>query len=179
MVNIEVEIVDANLDYNLLLGRNWIYEMDAIVSSLFLILCFPHEGRMVKFDQMDYSLGEFHESSESIAPLLDNPRQPIPYLGVGMYSSLMGNFDLPTLIASINDFSSSKVPSQREFFRTHYFSDPWPLPSSTTTLDEVKVGGMACATFATEISHQSIIDSADFDPTPFSIEELDGDVAMA
>jgi len=32
VVNIEVEIVDANLDYNLLLGRNWIYEMDAIVS---------------------------------------------------------------------------------------------------------------------------------------------------
>ena len=34
-VNIEVEVVDASLDYNLLLGRNWIYEMDAIASSLF------------------------------------------------------------------------------------------------------------------------------------------------
>ena len=34
-INIEVEIVDASLDYNLLLGRNWIYEMDAIASSLF------------------------------------------------------------------------------------------------------------------------------------------------
>jgi len=35
VVNIEVEIVDVNLDYNLLLGKNWIYEMDAIISSLF------------------------------------------------------------------------------------------------------------------------------------------------
>jgi len=50
VVNNEVEIVDVNLDYNLLLGRNWIYEMDAIVSSLFCILCFPHEGRIVKVD---------------------------------------------------------------------------------------------------------------------------------
>ena len=66
-----------NLDYNLLLGRNWIYEMDAIVSSLFHILCFPHEGRIVKFDQMDYSLGDSHAYSESIVPLVDNPRQRI------------------------------------------------------------------------------------------------------
>ena len=37
VVNIEVEIIDVNLDYNLFLGRNWIYEMDAIVSLLFCI----------------------------------------------------------------------------------------------------------------------------------------------
>ena len=48
--NIKVEIVDANLDYNLLLGRNWIYEMDSITSSLFHILCFPYEGRIVTID---------------------------------------------------------------------------------------------------------------------------------
>ena len=50
VINIEVEIVDANLDYNLLLRRNWIYEMDAIVSYLFHILYIPHEGRIVKID---------------------------------------------------------------------------------------------------------------------------------
>jgi len=48
--NIDIEIIDSNLYYNLLLRRNWIYEMDAIVSSLFHILCFPHEGRIVKID---------------------------------------------------------------------------------------------------------------------------------
>ena len=32
---IEVEVVDAPLDYNLLLGRNWMYHMQAIESSLF------------------------------------------------------------------------------------------------------------------------------------------------
>ena len=32
---IEVEVVDAPLDYNLLLGRNWMYSMQAVASSLF------------------------------------------------------------------------------------------------------------------------------------------------
>ena len=34
-VMIEVEVVDAPLDYNILLGRNWMYSMQAVASSLF------------------------------------------------------------------------------------------------------------------------------------------------
>ena len=34
-VAIEVEVVDASLDYNILLGRNWIYNMQAVALSLF------------------------------------------------------------------------------------------------------------------------------------------------
>ena len=34
-ITIKVEVVDAPLDYNLLLGRNWMYSMQAIASSLF------------------------------------------------------------------------------------------------------------------------------------------------
>jgi len=41
-----------------------------------------------------------------------------------MYSSLMGTFDIPSSMAQINAISSSKAPSGREFFRTHYFSNP-------------------------------------------------------
>ena len=56
VVNIEVEVVDANQDYNLLLGRNWVYEMDTVVSTLFRVICFSHEGKVIKVDQLDYSL---------------------------------------------------------------------------------------------------------------------------
>lgn len=108
-MNIQVEIVDVNLDYNLFLDRNWIYEMNVIVSSLFCILCFLHEGRIVKLDQMDYSPGDSHASSESIVPLVENPKQPIENLGVGMCSSLMGAFDILAPIARINAFSFSKA----------------------------------------------------------------------
>ena len=50
MVEVEVEVVDAPLDYNLLLGCNWTYAMVAVVSSVFHVLCFPHQGEIVTID---------------------------------------------------------------------------------------------------------------------------------
>jgi hypothetical protein len=41
-VNVEVEVFDAPLDYNLLLGRRWIDSMHAVVSTLFRVVHFPH-----------------------------------------------------------------------------------------------------------------------------------------
>jgi hypothetical protein len=32
---VEVEVVDASLDYNLLLGRSWTYSMQAVVAAVF------------------------------------------------------------------------------------------------------------------------------------------------
>ena len=49
-VAIEVEVVDAPLDYNLLLCRNWIYSMQAVASSLVRIVCFPFNGKIVMID---------------------------------------------------------------------------------------------------------------------------------
>jgi hypothetical protein len=52
---IEVEVVDVPLDYNLLLGRSWKYAMHAVVSTVFWVLLFPHEGRIVTIDQFSFS----------------------------------------------------------------------------------------------------------------------------
>jgi hypothetical protein len=35
MVEVDVEVINAPLEYNLLLGRNWTYSMTAIISSVF------------------------------------------------------------------------------------------------------------------------------------------------
>jgi len=54
-VHMNVMVVQGPLDYNLLLGRDYIYCMGAIVSTLFRVMCFPHEGRMVKLvDQLSF-----------------------------------------------------------------------------------------------------------------------------
>jgi hypothetical protein len=50
-VEVDVEVVNAPLDYNLLLGRNWTYSMKTVVSSIFHTLYFPHEGKIVMIDQ--------------------------------------------------------------------------------------------------------------------------------
>lgn len=46
-----------------------------------------------------------------------------------------------------------------------------------TILDGGQVGRMAFPMSTAELSYQSIINSTDNHPTPFSAEELDGDVA--
>ena len=51
---IEVEVVDEPLDYNLLLGRNWMYSMQVVASSLFRVVCFPHNRKIVMIDQMAF-----------------------------------------------------------------------------------------------------------------------------
>lgn len=54
-VHVNVMVVQGPLDYNLLLGHDYIYSMGAIVSSLFKVMCFPHEGRVVKLvDQLSF-----------------------------------------------------------------------------------------------------------------------------
>ena len=48
---------------------------------------------------MDYSLKESNASFDSSVPLVNNPKWLVENLGFGMYSSLMGTFDIPSLIA--------------------------------------------------------------------------------
>ena len=43
-VYMNVMVVQETLDYNLLIGRDNIYSIGAIISSLFRVMCFPHEG---------------------------------------------------------------------------------------------------------------------------------------
>jgi len=54
-IHMNIMVVQGPLDYDLLLGRDYIYSMGAIVSSLFRVMCFPHEGRVVKLvDQLSF-----------------------------------------------------------------------------------------------------------------------------
>ena len=116
VINIEVEVIDAKLYYNLLLGRNWVYEMDVIFLTLFHVICFPHEGKIIKVDQLDYCPVDPQATSDSTVPLVDNPHPPTENLGVGMYSSLMGTFEFPSPITRIHAVSSSKESPREGFF---------------------------------------------------------------
>jgi len=54
-VSVKVEVVDAPIDYNLLLGNSWTYAMTAILSSVFRVIQFPHEGNIVTIDQLSFT----------------------------------------------------------------------------------------------------------------------------
>ena len=70
-VSLEVEVIDAPLDYNLLLGRSWTYATSAIASAVFQVVVFPHKGKLVIIDQLIFTRKGRMESNESTVPLVD------------------------------------------------------------------------------------------------------------
>jgi hypothetical protein len=53
-VFIDVMVVQDPLDFDLLLGRDYVYAMVAIVSTLFFVISFPHDGIIVTIDQLSF-----------------------------------------------------------------------------------------------------------------------------
>ena len=93
-VAIEVEVVDAPLNYNILLGRNWMYSMQAIASSLFRVVCFPLNGNIVTIDQNSLCNPSVNASLGPSILIINHFQPTTGSVGVGMYPSLMGTFRL-------------------------------------------------------------------------------------
>jgi hypothetical protein len=53
-VFIDVMVVQDPLDFTLLLGKDYVYVMKAIVSTLFCVISFPHDGQVVTIDQLSF-----------------------------------------------------------------------------------------------------------------------------
>jgi hypothetical protein len=126
-VQIEVEVFDTPLDYNLLLGRSWVDSMCAIVSTLFRVLRFPHQGKVVTVDQLAFFNADTRTGN---VPFIENTPPGYENVGIGLLkdSLLMGTFPIPPpptipspLVASINMIST--VPCELPVS-----IDPWVVP---------------------------------------------------
>jgi hypothetical protein len=112
MVQVKVEVFDAPLNYNLLLGCSWIDSMCAVVLTLFHVVCFPHQGKFITIDQL-----AFFNSDSHTGKVLFITKNPLGYenVDVGLLkdSLLMGTFPIPLpdvphlYVASINMISTS------------------------------------------------------------------------
>jgi hypothetical protein len=133
---VKVEVVDASIDYNLLLGRSWTYAMQSVVATIFWVLLFPHEDRIVTIDQLSFSrpdpsLGVF------AVPMIENSQPIVVNIGVGLCPYLMGTFNYPPPqgdVKFISDHHNVEI-FQVLSFRMNYFNDPWILPSPSTMMD--------------------------------------------
>ena len=94
---IEVEVVDAPIDYNLLLGCPWFYEMKSISSLLFHVFYFPHQGKVVTIDQFTYCTPNLRDNASANVPFVGNSPRWCSSIGAGLFkdSSLLGTFPLP------------------------------------------------------------------------------------
>ena len=93
-MNVDVEVVDRPLDYNILLGRPWVYAMTAIVSTYFRMIAFPHKGVITIINQLSL----FTSTSEvtGSVPFVHAPQLALQNIGIGLLkdSTLMGTFAL-------------------------------------------------------------------------------------
>jgi hypothetical protein len=117
-VIVEVEV----FYYNLLLGRSWIDSMRVVVSSIFSVLHFADQEKVIIVDQLAF----FNSDSRTRnVPVIAKTPPGYDNFGVGVLkdSSLMGTFPIPPpnipppFVASINMISTSfgEIPE----FMTH------------------------------------------------------------
>jgi hypothetical protein len=129
-------VFDVPLDYNLLLGQNWTYDMIVVVSSFFRTLCFPHDEKFMTVDQLSFAYASPNASVGLSIPMVENSQSTTENISVRMYSSLMGTFEFMAPIHHVYAMSSRLVSSKRYVhFRMSYFNNPWTLPSSTSSYE--------------------------------------------
>jgi hypothetical protein len=131
-VFIDVMVVQEPLDFSLLLGRDYFYAMKAIVPTLFHVISFPHDGRVVTVDQLSFidpaciaSLNGSYMHTVSpppqvnyvaLLPMASNSNDLDPV--VDMVTSLIGLLepDLFTPVATLDmvSFQSVFLPSSED-----------------------------------------------------------------
>ena len=79
-------------------------------------------------------------------------------MGVGLYSSLMGSFNITAamlLVKSFPIYALTHVAQEQGFlersFKTAYLSDPWTLPKSDTLVNEEGAKGIASSLSTAEV----------------------------
>jgi hypothetical protein len=169
-VQVELEVFDTPLDYNILLGRSWIDSMRAIVSTLFHVIHFPHQGKVVTIDQL-----AFFNSDTRTGDISFIAKTPSGYenVGVGLLkdSSLMCTFPIPPpdvprpSVASINLIST--VP--HELPASH---DPWIVPDPGDHLrfsDVLSLSPVESAYQAIQSATPSTPSLDELSPDPFRV----------
>jgi len=138
-VHVEVEIVDSNLNYNLLLDRSWTHAMRAMASSLFRVIYFPHQGKIVTIDQLSFFASSLLDGN---VLYVKHSGAPFESVGAGLFkdSAFMGIFPLPPPhVASINMISVK--------------SDSWVIPAP----DIVDTCGEVMSLSPAEVNYMEIV----------------------
>ena len=95
-ISLKVEVVDASLDYNLLLGHTWFYAMKELAPSLFQVIHFPHQGKIITIDQINYYTPDLCTDHNKNVPLVSDSSTVTECVGEGIFKDpfFMGVFPM-------------------------------------------------------------------------------------
>ena len=101
------------------------YSMQAIASSLFCIVCFPFNGKIVTIDQTSFKNPSVTASLRASIPIVEHSQLATRSVGVGMYPSLMRSFSClaPALMIG-SSFDEASTSVRLVSFRTSHMEDP-------------------------------------------------------
>jgi hypothetical protein len=158
-VNVEVEFFDAPLDYNLLLVHSWIDSMHAVVSTLFCVIRFPHQGKLITVDQLAFF--NFYAHTRNV-PFI--AKTPPGYENVDVCllkdSSFMGTFPIPP--PNVPHLFSTSINMISTFVRENPASyDPWIVPNPG---DNIRYGDKMPLSLV-ESTYQSIQSKTPYTPS--------------
>jgi hypothetical protein len=100
-VFIDVMVVQDPLDFALLLGRDYVYAMKAIVSTLFRVISFPHDGRIVTIDQLSFIGPDWMTSLNGSYMQMVSPLPQVNYVALSPMPSTADE-DEPLTVSSVS-----------------------------------------------------------------------------
>jgi hypothetical protein len=112
---IDIEVIDAPLDYNILFGHSYMYSMKAVASSVFRTMMIPHNRKIITIDQVSHYEPNPSGNINNILPLVHSNHEAYPLIEMGPIifkdPSLLGTYHgAPPLLHPSNQvcFVSSK-----------------------------------------------------------------------
>jgi hypothetical protein len=120
------------LDFALLLGQDYVYAMKAIVSTLFHMIYFPHDGRIVTIDQLSFISPDWitslngsymqtvlpppHVNYVALSPMTSNfdDLDPVVDMVISLVGLLEPDFLTPIATLDMCSFQSDYLPSNED-----------------------------------------------------------------
>ena len=81
IIIVEVEVVNAPLYHNILLGCSWFYPMKVVASIVYRLVCFPHEAKIISIDQLEYCTLNLRFESTTNVPFVSESSKVLELIG--------------------------------------------------------------------------------------------------
>jgi hypothetical protein len=80
---IDIEVIDAPLDYNILFIRSYMYAMKVVSSSTIRTMMFTHNGKIITIDQVSHYEPNPYSNIDNILPLIHMNPKAYPLIAMG------------------------------------------------------------------------------------------------
>jgi hypothetical protein len=103
---IDIEFIDASLDYNILFGHRYMYAMKVVAYSVFCTIMFLHNGNIVTIDKVLHYEPNPSSNIDNILPFVHTNPKAYPLIEMGPRTfkdpSLLGTYHGAPLIIHLS-----------------------------------------------------------------------------